>query len=91
MNFRSTFDAPNESIVRRRSTLALKLEDMGISKSQLASSKALGMEHALESIPKEQRLSTIIKQEAIEASGAANKGESKDSNDEVEPQETAVA
>ena len=68
MNFRSTFDAPNESIVKRRSTLALKLEDMGISKSQLASSKALGMEHALESIPKEQRLSTIIKQEAIEAS-----------------------
>ena len=35
MNFRSSFDAPNESIARRRSTLTLKLEAMGISTSQL--------------------------------------------------------
>ena len=88
MNFRSSFDAPNESIARRRSTLTLRMEAMGISTSQLdISAKALGVEHALKSIPKEQRLSTIIMREAIEASGAvADKSESS-----KEPQEVASA
>ncbi|EJK71773.1 hypothetical protein THAOC_06754 [Thalassiosira oceanica] len=81
MNFRSSYDAPNESIARRRSTLSSKLEAIGISKSQLDNAKTLREEHALEYIPKEQRLSSIIKQEAIEASGVAVKDESK------EPQE----
>ncbi|EJK77323.1 hypothetical protein THAOC_00851, partial [Thalassiosira oceanica] len=41
MNFRSSYNAPNESIARRRSTLSLKLEAMGISTSPLDSGKAL--------------------------------------------------
>ena len=96
MNFRSSFDAPNESIARRRSTLTLRMEAMGISTSQLnKSAKALGVEHArehaLKSIPKEQRLSTIIMREAIEASGAvAVKSESKEPQ-EVAPEEAIEA
>ena len=50
----------------------------------------MGVEHALLSIPKEQRLSTIIMREAIEASGVAVKSESKEPQ-EVAPEEAIEA
>ena len=64
MNFRAHFDAPNESILRRRSSVSAKMEAMGIS----CSSKVT-KEDPIDNIPEESRLSCIIRIEELEASG----------------------
>eukprot|EP00578_Thalassiosira_sp_NH16_P011569 CAMPEP_0181121150 /NCGR_PEP_ID=MMETSP1071-20121207/24574_1 /TAXON_ID=35127 /ORGANISM="Thalassiosira sp., Strain NH16" /LENGTH=730 /DNA_ID=CAMNT_0023205929 /DNA_START=48 /DNA_END=2240 /DNA_ORIENTATION=- len=63
MNFRSNFDAPNESILRRRSTVSIKMEALGLS------SRKVVHEDAIDLVPNESRLSFIIRKEEFEASG----------------------
>lgn len=57
INFRNSFDTPNESILRRRNTISSKMEALGISaKSVAESEKSTGI-----NIPENMRLSFIIK------------------------------
>ena len=73
LNFRRSFDAPNESILHRRSIVSMKMQELGIRSSLQKDEET--------AIPKDKRLSTIILKEQIQAMGIE---ESEDSNDDGE-------
>jgi len=59
LNFRQSFDAPNESILRRRSIISTKMQELGIH-SPLEKDEEIA-------IPADLRLSSVILKEQIHA------------------------
>lgn len=79
MNFRSHFDAPNESILRRRSSVSVNMEALGLSHSI-----SVAKDSYTDRIPEESRLSCIIRKEKLEASGVKLFDEEDESSKDIE-------
>ena len=74
LNFRQSFDAPNESILHRRSIVSMKMQELGIRSSLQKDEET--------AIPKDLRLSSIILKEQINAMGIEESEEGEGEDDD---------
>ena len=73
LNFRQSFDAPNDSILHRRSIVSMKMQELGIRSSLQKDEET--------AIPKDLRLSSVILKEQIHAMAIEESEEGEEEED----------